>query len=361
MKLHKFTFEEVLGKGDIISDMKKCKTPSFLNRSDDEISENQKFEYMIVEPEIMRKEANGKASSVIMMFHGLNERSWDKYYSWAEYMANNTKKPVLLFPIAFHINRAPAEWSNPRTMQPYVINEMKGAPQPAHLTFLNYALSFRIKADPFRFYLAGRETVNNVCQLISQIKKEEHPMIDRSASVDIFAYSIGALLSQVMLFANPNNYFTRSKLFMFCGGSLFDQMNGESKMIMDRESFNSLLDYYRNRFAFYKDEKRLKGDLLEMGFVSHIDYALNREEREYFYWENAFRIKAISLKKDRVIPTNGIKSAFGIEHYNCLEELDFPFDYSHEIPFPAEGPKVDSNERKYWFEKVFSKASAFLS
>jgi len=361
MKLHRFIFKEVLGKGAIVDDMKKCKTPFFLKKSDDEFLENQAFEYLIVEPENMLREPNGKASSVILMFHGLNERTWDKYYSWAEYIANHTRKPVVLFPTAFHINRAPAEWSNPRAMQPFVADQQNTEPKPSHLTFLNYALSNRIKADPYRFYLAGRETINNVCQLIGKIKKGTHKLIDSKATIDIFAYSIGALMSQVILFANPNNYFTKSKLFMFCGGSLFDQMDGESKMIMDRESFYSLLDYYKNKFLFFKSESRLKGDVLEMAFVSHIDYAINREERESFYEEISHRIQAISLKKDKVIPTTGIKSALGKIHLNCLEELDFPFDYSHENPFPPEGPKVNSADRKFWFEKVFSKASAFLS
>lgn len=361
MKLRNFTFEEILGKREILSDMKKSKTPSFFNRTDDNITENLSFEYPIVEPENSNKLVKGKYTSVILLFHGLNERSWDRYYSWAEYIANNTQKPVLLFPMAFHINRAPKEWSNPRAMQPYVINELGHVPQPSHLTFINFALSFRIKADPYRFYLAGRETINNVCQLIGQIRKGKHPLIDSTASVDIFAYSIGALLSQVMLFANPSNYFTRSKLFMFCGGSLFNQMDGDSKMIMDRDSFQALLDYYKNSFPFFKNESRLKGDILELGFVSHIDYSTNRAKREYFYGECGPRIKAISLKKDRVIPTNGIKSALGSEHSRCLEELDFPFEYCHESPFPAESSKVDPNVRRYWFEKVFSKASDFLS
>lgn len=360
MKLHNFTFEEILGKREILNDMKKCVTPSFFNKTDDNIAENLTFDYPVVEPENTTRLLQGKYNSVILLFHGLNERNWDKYYSWAEYIANHTGKPVLLFPIAFHMNRSPKDWSNPRAMQPYVINEMSHDPQSFHLTFLNFALSLRIKADPYRFYLAGRETINNVCQLVEQIKRGEHPLIDSTASLDIFAYSIGALLSQVMFLANPNNYFTKSKLFMFCGGSIFDQMNGDSKMIMDRSSFMSLVDYYRNRFLFYKFENRLKGDLLELAFLSHIDYSINREYREGFYEACSSRIKVISLKKDRVVPTNGIKSALGKEYSNCLEELDFPFEYSHEMPFPPEGLRVDPKVRSYWFEKVFSKASEFL-
>jgi len=361
MKFHKFTFQEILGKEEIIDDMKRTITPAFYKRPDDQILENQDFDYQIVEPDNMRRAANGKADSVIILFHGLNERSWDKYYPWASYIAEKTRKPVLLFPIAFHINRAPIEWSAPREMQSHISGEDREVVKRTHLTFLNYALSKRIIADPYRFYLAGRESVFNVCQIMNQIKKGRHPMIDMRATIDIFAYSIGALLAQVLLFANPEYYFTNSKLFMFCGGSVFNEMNGDSKMIMDGESFSLMLKYYTENFIYFKNEKRLKGDSIEHAFICHIDRALNRTQREYFYNENAYRIQALSLKQDTVIPTNGIKSALGTDQLRCLEELDFPFNYSHEIPFPEAGSKVNAEDRRYWFDRVFSKASAFLS
>ncbi len=361
MKFHKFLFQEIFGKEEIIEDMKSTPTPAFYMKPDDEIIENQDFEYQIVEPEKMRRAVNGKADSVILLFHGLNERSWDKYYPWAKYIAEKTHKPVLLFPIAFHINRSPLEWATPRSMQPFLAGEDRENLKNNHLTFLNYALSKRIMADPYRFYLSGRESVYNVCQIMNQIRKGRHPMIDTNAKIDIFAYSIGALLAQVLLFANPENYFSNSKLFMFCGGSVFNEMNGDSRMIMDKPSFDLMLKYYTENFIYFKNEKRLKGDLIEHAFICHIDKSLNRTQREYFYNENAYRIQALSLKKDTVIPTNGIKSALGIEQLRCLEELDFPFNYSHEIPFPEAGPKVNAEERSFWFDRVFSKASEFLS
>lgn len=362
MKSHKFLFREILGREEISEDMKRTVTPSFYCKPDHEIEENRVFDYKIIEPELnpMRRALNGKADSFILLFHGLNERNWDKYYPWAEYIAEKTRKPVLLFPIAFHINRAPDEWSAPRVMQPFISLENRDYIKNDHLTFLNYALSKRIQADPYRFYLAGRESVYNVCQLMNQIQKGRHPMIDARASVDIFAYSIGAMLAQVLLFANPGYYFTDSKLFMFCGGSVFNEMNGDSRMIMDGESFRTMIKYYTENFIYFKDEKRLKGDQLEHAFICHIDKSLYRSQREYFYNENAKRIRVLSLKKDTVIPTSGIKSALGAEQLQCLEELDFPFNYSHEVPFPEVGPKVSATERRYWFERVFSEASDFL-
>jgi len=44
--------------------------------------------------------------------------------------------------------------------------------------------------------------------------------------------SIGAFLSQVVLMANQKNLFSDSRLFMFCGGSIFRSMFGVSRSIM---------------------------------------------------------------------------------------------------------------------------------
>lgn len=363
MNLHKFTFREIKGRDAILNDMKKSVIPSFFPFSDDTIKENSRFEYQVITPgrkdTEVKKETRGKMDSLIILFHGLNERSWDKYYPWADYISNNTGKPVLLFPMAFHINRAPSEWSEPRIMQKYVMQESADNDKVRHLTFLNYALSKRVEADPYRFYLAGRESVNNVCQLVEDIRKDRHPLIGRNAQIDIFAYSIGALMAQVLLMSNPGNLFTSSKLFLFCGGSLFNMMNGDSRMIMDRNSFKAMLDYYTNYFIYFKDEKRLKGDMLEHAFICHIDRSLYRDQRESFYRESSPRVRIISLKKDRVIPTEGIIAAMGEEYKKCLQEMDFPFPYSHENPFGPLAQRKDIQE-DVWFRSVFDRVSEFL-
>ena len=359
MNFHKFTFREIKGRGEIATDMKKSVIPPFFPFGDDTIVENRRFEYQIAVPEKMQRNINGKATSVIILFHGLNERSWDKYYPWASYISNSTGKPVLLFPAAFHINRAPAPWSESRTMQRFVSEEKEASERERHLTFLNYALSKRIEADPFRFYLAGRESINNVCQIVEEIRKGKHPLIESDAKIDIFAYSIGVLMAHVLLLANPGNFFTTTKLFAFCGGSVFNRMNGDSRMIMDRNSFRALVDYYSNRFIYYKDEKRLKGDALEHAFICHIDSFLYREQREDFYRESSSRIRILALRQDKVIPTDGIVDALGDEHKKSLQEIDFPFPYTHENPFGALAFK-EGLEKNVWFRNVFDRVSEFL-
>jgi hypothetical protein len=361
MREYTLDFSENLGYDQISGARESITVPEHFPENDNLIKENQNFTYYVVVPSnVGDSEPDKKFSSAILLFHGLNERSWDKYRPWANYLADKTGKPVILFPISLHINRSPASWSNPREMQKLVNDHISKGGDPEDLSFFNYALSTRIAADPFRFYLAGRETVFNVSQLGNEIREGDHPLFEKSCKMDVFAYSIGALLSQVLFMSDPAGIFKESKLFMFCGGALFSEMNGSSKLIMDRRSFKMLNSYYRGVFVMDNGEKRRVGDDMEEAFITHIGYELNREKRVGFYKKNKDRIRIISLKKDTVIPTEGIKRALGGVWKSILTELDFPFKYSHEVPFPGDGQKVNLAEKNYWFENVFSRAALFL-
>ena len=74
--------------------------------------------------------------------------------------------------------------------------------------------------------------------------------ISPNAQVDFFAYSIGAFLSQILFIANPNGIVSNSRLFMFCGGAFFSEMNGVSKMIMDETAFEKISNYYNDEFVW---------------------------------------------------------------------------------------------------------------
>ena len=51
-----------------------------------------------------------------------------------------------------------------------------------------------------------------------------------------------------------------------------------------------------------------------------------RDYRESFFQRACDRIRAISLKKDIVMPTGGVIKALGKASGKILEELDFPFE-----------------------------------
>ena len=100
------------------------------------------------------------------------------------------------------------------------------------------ALSSRLSQNPLRFYASGRESVYNLWQLVLEIKEGKHPLFKEDTSINLFAYSIVALLSQVLLLANPEKMFNDTRLFMFCGGSILSEMDGNARDIMDKNAYD---------------------------------------------------------------------------------------------------------------------------
>ena len=129
---------------------------------------------------------------------------------------------------------------------------------------------------------------------------------------------------------------------------------------MDKEAFDSLQRFYRHDFLENRSlPTSFKNDFLEQAFKAMIRPDVLQEYRESFFQKACHRIQAISLKKDVVMPTGGVIKALGKASGKILEELDFPFPYSHQIPFPFRS-KTDQTLVNQEFNSIFSKAAAFL-
>lgn len=332
----------------IKSNQRELEIPLFMDKSDDLIRENTRFEYPIFRPA-----GYTKATSAILLMHGLNERDWEKYACWAQQLVLLTAKPVILFPIAYHINRAPESWSNPRQLMSWVKVRKEMHQHPENLTFANLAMSERMTQDPLRFYLSERETILNIGQLMKKIQRGQHLYLAENCHIDIFAYSIGAKISQILLQSETIPSLSTSKLFMFCGGGTFCQMDGNSRYIMDKTAFDSLTKYYSTVFKESKDPvQRAAYSLFNAPFLE--------KERTAFYSKNKDRIRVISLKQDTVIPSSSIIQALGTDAAKtCHKELDFDLSYSHEVPFPIE--RENTEEVNKMFQTVMTAASKFLS
>ena len=161
----------------------------FLNLNDTLIPENMSFSYPVFTPE------NAGSKKVILLLHGLNERSWIKYLVWAYWLAENTGSHVILFPISFHINRSPDSWKDPREMIPFMKGRNAGLGGINMSSFANIALSERLAEDPLRFFNSGHQTVTDIIKLLISIRDGSHPVIPKSNKTNIFAYSIGAFLA----------------------------------------------------------------------------------------------------------------------------------------------------------------------
>lgn len=332
----------------------------FLNLDDAGFSENRSFTYPVFIP------ADAESKRVILLLHGLNERSWIKYLPWASYLSQNTGSHVILFPISFHINRSPDAWKEPRIMTQEAGIRAAASANIRMASFVNVALSKRLSDDPRRFFFSGYRTACDIVKLLDTIQTGHHECIPQTSRIDIFCYSIGAFLAQVMMIANPANLFSPAKMFVFCGGSVFSRMHGTSKLIMDSLAFDTLFSYFMNEFESNINEKNPRAEFfrtnsLGLAFRSMIDIDRQRGYRERILRDMRERICAITLVKDRVIPPAGI-----IETLDCfnsgrvVELADFPYDYSHENPFPVSNEPAIRKKVDECFERVMSKAAEFL-
>jgi len=325
--------------------------------SNDRMSEtNNNFYYHIFLPD-------NPGKGYIILLHGLNERSWDKYLLWALRMATDTGKPVVLFPIAYHMNRAPVSWIDRHAMMPALAARLLSEPGAKLASFVNVALSVRMSVTPQRFFLSGNQAVNDLSVLIKNIKEGSHPYIASDGVPDVFAYSIGAMIAQVLLLSKDTILPPESRLMLFCGGSVLNMMNGTSKMIMDSKAFDRLISYYIDEIEQIQGHG---GDwftkIIGQTSVGEAFYAMSSLKRLNNICGDAFknydgRLRAISLSSDSVIPSAGISDTISRDNI----EIWIPeYPCSHENPFPLltgeASDKVDST-----FDRLFNEAATFFS
>ncbi len=334
-------------------------------KDDASLQENKRFAYPVFTP--CKQE---KSNKVIILLHGLNERKWDKYLTWGQQLCESTGKAVIMFPISFHLNRSNPGWFNLREMNRRLQERpiVTGNRHENMSTCINSALSERLIESPERFFLSGFQTANDLITLIRQIRQDQHPLFTPDSRIDTFAYSIGGFLAQVMYIANPHGLFSDSKLFLFCAGSLFNEMNGVSKFIMDKPAFEKIFHYYMVEL-----EARIKspgpfGRFFETNPIGLAFRSMLAKERFTGLRESVINpinknLYAIALKNDKVIPADaiarGMTGKYEIPPAN-LETLDFNFPYSHEVPFPVKGNEFEEEVDRA-FNLVFDKASQFLA
>ncbi|MBK8883311.1 MAG: hypothetical protein IPN67_13270 [Bacteroidales bacterium] len=233
-------------------------------------------------------------------------------------------------------------------------------------SFANIALSNRLTEDPMRFFKSGYQTVTDIIKLVSDIRKGDHPLIPATSNINIFAYSIGAFLAEIIMMGNPENLFSESKLFIFCGGSVFSNMKGDSKLIMDKRAFDRVYNFYLNDFEKTITGKSPLSEFLNsnpvgVAFRSMIDLGRFRAFRENTLRKLKEQIHTVTLSQDMIIPAGGVLSTLSkFCDKNSLKVWDFPFGYSHENPFPVLNSPL-SGKVDYWFEKVFAEAVLFLA
>lgn len=341
-----------------------------LRGKDAHIEENQQFKIHIFTPATRKKTPENGNCEAILLFHGFNEKSWQKYFPWAQALVERTGMSVILFPIAFHMNRAPLAWSDRRLMFAESEKRVAQCPGIYASSFVNAAISIRLQTNPQRFLWSGLQSYYDVVQFIENTRQGLYPILDTTTRFHLFAYSIGGLLAQTLLMTNPGGHFETSKLCLFCSGAAFSRMTPVNKAIMDSETEQALYRY----IIRYLDQ-HLAGDpwlghfLQEPGlhpegynFLSLLNYNKLCDERETAFRRLSGRIYAIALENDSVIPYYEVTSTLQGRKRDIPIRVDidhFTYPYKHEEPFPAReaiAPQVDEA-----FRNTFAKFSAFYN
>ena len=333
-----------------------------LEIADSQVEENSQFRYPLVLPA-----GEDRASSVVFLLHGLNERGWDKYLPWAARLAADTGSGVLLFPLPFHMCRAPAAWASPRLMH-QVARERAGLfPDVLCSSFANAAISTRLQLVPERLCLSGLQALSDIGSLACAIRDGCHPSIDPAARMDIFGYSIGGLVGEILLLAGPTRAFAGSRLLLFCGGAALDLTDPVSRLILDSEAHRAIQGFYGPGFEARAAENALLHHALSRhepeaeAFSLLMSSKAKARERAARLEALGARVMSITLARDTVMPPAGVLATL---HEEALPRpaldmvLDFPFQYSHEVPFPLRSARQGYVDAA--FDRVFDLAAGFF-
>ncbi|MGQ1891017.1 DUF6051 family protein [Thermophagus sp. OGC60D27] len=359
--VHTFPFESTALKDQhnefAVDEMDE--TMKSLNLLVSDSQENLYFRYPVFVP--LKRVENGRA---ILLLHGLNERSWEKYLSWAYVLASETGVPVILFPLANHINRSPITWSLPRQMIKVVGVREKSYGKIRNSTFVNAALSERIDLAPGVFVSSGIQSIGDIVKLTQQIGAGNHPLFNKGTILDLFGYSIGAFVAEILLLSNPFHLYDNSRAFFFCGGATFDQMDGRSRTILDDRAFDTL-KYFLNHTEVSEVKWKFPDFLIPFSntiwdvFTSVISLDRFRKKQTKTLNTLIKKIKAIGLKMDHVIPGEGIYRTLNLGKNSNVLVTDFDFRYSHETPFPLADQSI-ARKVNHAFEDIFRQATEFF-
>lgn len=329
---HQHDFEK-FDKSTIVSDHYLLDVPDYY------IEENLTYTLSII-----KKKDVEVVDDLIILFHGLNEKKWDKYLPWAYELVTKKNCAVLLYPISFHMDRAPEQWSDRQLMFKVSQDRAKDVFHNSDSSYVNAAISTRMEANPQRMFWSGLQSYHDIIEIVDNIRESKFKSIAPNSKINLFGYSIGSFLSIILMMSNPNGIFSDSKLFCFCGGMTIDRMFPVSKYIMDARSAIAMQKVFAQllttnfssdtRLGHYQDPEIHPE---ESWFKTMLRYNHFQKEREECLKRLEGKIKTFVLEQDVVAPPiealNTLKG--GYRNINIDVEIsDYDFPYTHMVPFP---------------------------
>jgi hypothetical protein len=207
---------------------------------DAQIDQNLRFRYTLVrdhtEPGRFTRHHRG-----LVLFHGLNERSFTKYIPWAYQVWAQTGIPVILFPLSFHINRVLPAWAD---LQQVSYDDRRALAGNENYHRFNAVISARLNKHPERFFWGAVQSYGDVVDLARLIRSGEHPHFAPDAHLDFLGFSAGGYVPLALLLENEEQLFDKSRIVVFASAAAMRDVNLSSHLIVDHAAEVALMKLY---------------------------------------------------------------------------------------------------------------------
>ena len=318
--------------------------PASDGTADCEIKENLEFRYPLIRPHAPSGDQT-RSRHLVILLHGLNERSYSKYLPWAYQLCRSMNAAVAMFPLSFHVDRVEPNWG--RQIKQHEARRQAVA-RNENVHGFNSVLSERLDTHPERFFWGGLQSYGDVVQLVAQIRAGQHRYVDPSAQIDLLGYSAGGYLSLGLMLGDHAGLFKESRAVLFGAGAVLRSTHLSTRLIMDMACEISLMKLYV-RFTQRLATPRLAhwlGDHEEgRWFRALFGEEGERASLEARLKEIAPRLLAIANSNDEVIPAHAVLNTMQGLHRDTGVRVETLKLGVHEHPFVC--PDYQQRDRRF--------------
>jgi hypothetical protein len=298
---------------------------------DCEIRQNVQFRY----PLLCRssRPPRRRHKRVTILLHGLNERTFAKYLPWAHELCLAGGAPVLLFPLAFHVNRVLPSWAGDQTS---ILERRRQIPDNQFAHRFNTVISDRLERCPQRFFWGAVQSYRDLADLTREIRSGRHPHFEADARVDFLGYSAGGYISFLLLLEDGEGLFTDSRAALFASCVPARNLNLASPLILDMAAETALMNMFVKRIDIGPDA-RIRHWFEHHGegrwFRTLSGVRMDRQKLETRLRQLAPRILGIANTNDDVMPLDAVLDTLqGLRRDTGIRVLELELGL-HENPF----------------------------